>query len=39
MLTDLLKEQGEVKDQLEEAEMLWMEAQEQIEALQSEFDA
>jgi len=39
LLTDLLKEQGEVKDQLEEAEMLWMEAQEQIETLQSEFDA
>ena len=39
LLTDLLKEQGEVKDQLEETEMLWMEAQEQIEALQSEFDA
>ena len=38
-LTNLLKEQGEVKEQLEEAEMLWMEAQEQIEALQSEFDA
>jgi len=38
-LTSLLKEQGEVKEQLEEAEMLWMEAQEQIEALQSEFDA
>ena len=37
-LTSLLKEQGEVKEQLEEAEMLWMEAQEQIEALQSEFD-
>jgi len=37
-LTNLLKEQGEVKEQLEEAEMLWMEAQEQIEALQSEFD-
>jgi len=39
LLTDLLKEQGEVKDQLEEAEMLWMDAQEQIEALQSEFEA
>jgi len=38
-LTTLLKEQGEVKDKLEEAEMLWMEAQEQIEALQSEFEA
>ncbi|TEW53526.1 ABC transporter ATP-binding protein [Psychromonas sp. RZ22] len=37
MLTDLLKEQGEVKEALEEAEMLWMEAQEQIELLQSEF--
>ncbi len=38
-LTDLLKEQGEVKDLLEENEMLWMEAQEQIETLQSEFEA
>jgi len=38
-LTDLLKEQGEVKEQLEEAEMLWMDAQEQIESLQSEFEA
>jgi len=38
-LTDLLKEQGEVKEQLEETEMLWMEAQEQIETLQSEFEA
>jgi len=35
-LTDLLKKQGEVKDLLEENEMLWMDAQEQIEALQSE---
>ena len=35
-LTDLLKEQGEVKEQLEEAEMLWMDAQEQIELLQAE---
>ncbi|WP_409440324.1 ABC transporter ATP-binding protein [Psychromonas sp. GE-S-Ul-11] len=37
-LTDLLKEQGEVKDLLEENEMLWMDAQEQIETLQSEFE-
>ncbi|MEL0630224.1 ABC transporter ATP-binding protein [Psychromonas aquatilis] len=37
-LTDLLKEQGEVKELLEENEMLWMEAQEQIETLQSEFE-
>ncbi|WP_413691697.1 ABC transporter ATP-binding protein [Psychromonas sp. KJ10-2] len=36
--TDLLKEQGEVKDLLEENEMLWMDAQEQIETLQSEFE-
>ncbi|WP_160060226.1 ABC transporter ATP-binding protein [Psychromonas sp. L1A2] len=35
-LTDLLKEQGEVKEQLEETEMLWMDAQEQIELLQAE---
>jgi len=35
-LTDLLKEQGEVKEQLEDAEMLWMDAQEQIELLQAE---
>lgn len=38
-LTDLLKEQGEVKDLLEESEILWMDAQEQIELLQSEFEA
>ncbi|TEW43762.1 ABC transporter ATP-binding protein [Psychromonas algicola] len=38
LLTDLLKEQGEVNYQLEETEMLWMEAQEQIETLQSEFE-
>jgi len=38
-LTDLLKEQGEFKDSLEESEMLWMDAQEQIESLQSEFEA
>lgn len=37
-LTSLLKEQGEVKEQLEEAEMLWMEAQEKIEMLQAKFD-
>ena len=37
-LTNLLKEQGEVKEQLEEAEMLWMDAQEQIETLQSELE-
>ncbi|MDN2664548.1 ABC transporter ATP-binding protein [Psychromonas sp. 14N.309.X.WAT.B.A12] len=37
-LTDLLKEQGEVKDLLEENEMLWMDVQEQIETLQSEFE-
>jgi len=36
ILTDLLKEQGEVRDQLEETEMLWMDAQEQIELLQAE---
>jgi len=39
VLTDLLKEQGEVKDLLEESEMLWMDAQEQIELLQEEFEA
>jgi len=39
LLTDLLKEQGEVKEKLEEAETLWMDAQEQIESLQSEFEA
>ena len=39
LLTDLLKEQGDVKEQLEEVEMLWMDAQEQIELLQSEFEA
>lgn len=39
VLTALLKEQGEVKELLEESEMLWMDAQEQIETMQAEFDA
>lgn len=39
LLTELLKEQGDVKEQLEESEMLWMDAQEHIELLQSEFEA
>jgi ATP-binding cassette, subfamily F, member 3 len=39
LLTDLLKEQGEVKEQLEDTEMLWMDAQEKIELLQAEFEA
>ena len=34
----LLKEQGELKEKLEDAEMLWMDAQEKIELMQSEFD-
>ncbi|MEH6452939.1 MAG: ABC transporter ATP-binding protein [Psychromonas sp.] len=38
-LTTLLKQQGEVKESLEEAEMEWMDAQENIESMQSEFDA
>tara|TARA_R110001583_G_scaffold53677_5_gene165190 strand:+ start:5710 stop:7620 length:1911 start_codon:yes stop_codon:yes gene_type:complete len=38
-LTEVLKEQGEVKSSIEESEMLWMDAQEQIESLQSEFEA
>jgi ATP-binding cassette subfamily F protein 3 len=38
-LTELLKEQAEMKESLEEAEMNWMDAQESIELMQSEFDA
>ncbi|AGH82215.1 ABC transporter ATP-binding protein [Psychromonas sp. CNPT3] len=38
-LTAFLKEQGELKEKLEDAEMLWMDAQEKIELMQSEFDA
>jgi ATP-binding cassette subfamily F protein 3 len=38
-LTDLLKEQGEIKGSLEEVELLWIDAQEQIEKLESEFEA
>lgn len=37
-LTELLKEQAEKKDQLEEAEMAWMDAQETIESMQAEFE-
>ncbi|MEI6896526.1 MAG: ABC transporter ATP-binding protein [Psychromonas sp.] len=39
LLTELLREQGEVKMLLEESEILWMDAQEQIERLQSDFEA
>jgi ATP-binding cassette subfamily F protein 3 len=39
LLTGLLKEQGEVKDHLEEVEMQWMDAQEKIEELQAELEA
>ena len=39
LLTTLLKQQGEVKDTLEEVELEWMDAQEAIEVMQSEFDA
>ncbi|PKG37929.1 ABC transporter ATP-binding protein [Psychromonas sp. Urea-02u-13] len=39
LLTGLLKEQGEVKDHLEEVEMLWMDAQEKIEELQAALEA
>ncbi|WP_019615442.1 ABC transporter ATP-binding protein [Psychromonas ossibalaenae] len=38
-LTELLKNQRELKEQLEEAEMNWMDAQEMIEAMQSEFES
>jgi ATP-binding cassette subfamily F protein 3 len=38
-LTELLKQQAEIKESLEEAEMSWMDAQETIELMQSEFDA
>ena len=37
-LTELLKEQGERKESLEETEMVWMDAQETIELMQSEFE-
>ena len=37
-LTDMLKQQAETKASLEEAEMNWMEAQETIESMQSEFE-
>ena len=37
-LTNLLKEQRELKDQLEDAEMLWMDAQETIETMHSNFE-
>jgi len=36
-LTELLKQQGEMKELLEEAEMNWMDAQEYIESMQAEF--
>jgi ATP-binding cassette subfamily F protein 3 len=38
-LTGLLKQQGEAKESLEEAEMHWMDAQECIEQMQAEFDS
>jgi ATP-binding cassette subfamily F protein 3 len=38
-LTEIIKEQGELKDKLEETEMLWMDAQEEIEALQLDFES
>ncbi|WP_372881670.1 ABC transporter ATP-binding protein [Psychromonas sp.] len=37
-LTELLKQQGELKETLEEAEMDWMTAQETIELMQAEFE-
>jgi len=37
-LTEMLKQQAEIKESLEEAEMNWMDAQETIETLQNEFD-
>ena len=38
-LTTLLKSQAEIKDALEEAEIEWMDAQETIEIMQTEFAA
>lgn len=38
-LTSLLEKQRNLKESLEEAEMEWMDAQEKIEILQSEFDS
>jgi ATP-binding cassette subfamily F protein 3 len=38
-LTDLLRKQAEKKEQLEETEMNWMDAQESIESMQAEFEA
>ena len=38
-LTELLKEQGEMKELLEETEMNWMSAQETIESMQTDFEA
>lgn len=37
-LTNLLKEQRDLKEQLEEVEMLWIDAQETIESMQSNFE-
>lgn len=37
-LTELLKQQGELKESLEEAEMAWMDAQEKIELMEAEFE-
>jgi len=38
-LTELLKQQGELKESLEEAEMNWMDAQENIELMEAEFES
>ena len=38
-LTELLKQQGEMRESLEEAEMNWIDAQETIESMQSDFEA
>lgn len=37
-LTEILKQQGELKESLEEAEMDWMDAQENIELMEAEFE-
>lgn len=37
-LTELLKQQGELKESLEDAEMDWMDAQESIELMEAEFE-
>ncbi|MFT6927494.1 MAG: ATP-binding cassette subfamily F protein 3 [Psychromonas sp.] len=38
-LTELLKQQGDLKESLQEAEMDWMDAQENIEQMEAEFES